>query len=593
MTTPGTFRWLALAVAALGVPGLYGQARVALVLDGDEAYAGEPIIVNVEVRDFKDCGQPVFPDLADCEVQFLGIGADHRATRIINGRVTRSRSLAYRYELIPRKTGVLVIPAVSVEVDGKTLETRPQRIRVRESNRDELMAVEIRCESERIYVGQLVKLTLAIWVKPAITLGRKLPGRSMFSAIDFQRSSLEPFPRNQQFTLSTHEWTAADGSTADYYVYEVSTEWVADRPGPLTFDDVHVTMYYPTAFGRDVFGDVMVRKRRTLRIRAKVAATEVLLPPAEGRPRSFTGAVGQFRIATTAEPASARVGDPIELKIQILGKGPLDTLPPPPLAANTRLTESFHVPRESLAGQTVRKRRWFSQVIRAKHGNVTEVPPIEYPYFDPYREEYVVARSAAIPLAITAAESLDPSELTRADAPSRDSARGARDSFDGLLGNETSEDRLLVVTPFVRASHVIAVTAGPPVLFLGTWGCLVYVQRRGNDIGRRRRGNALRSAHRRIDDSRVLPPRDAAREIGVALAGYLADRLNQPGARYAGRAGVELLEQCGVDEEARRLWLGAIESCEAASFAGDEGTDDDDLWGAARDCVTRIEREGL
>jgi hypothetical protein len=298
------------------------------------------------------------------------------------------------------------------------------------------------------------------------------------------------------------------------------------------------------------------------------------------------------------------VGDPIELTIDIYGDGPLETLPPPLLSANERLNEGFRLPGESLAGEMHEGRRRFKLTIRAKRDDVTEVPPIAYPYFDPDAERFVIARSKPIPLAVTPAAEVAPPDVTGLGASERAAGAPALEALDGLRDIETRESALLASTTGVTSGMVAGVMLAPPAVFLLTWAGVAYAQSRTADPVRRRRQAAPRAARRRLTQARTRatgarsgsegPGSPAcAAEIAATLAGYLADRFNEPPARFTGLAGVDFLRGRGVRDDLLTQWASLVQRCEEASFGGGTPADDAALIRQALHCLTAVERERL
>jgi len=576
-------------------PPARAQPSVELRVSAREIFVNEPFLVTIAIRDFQDADPFEFPSIPDCLVTRVGGPSESTAISIIGGVRSMSRSLTYTFELTPRKVGELLIPEIEIRVDGRVLRTRPTRLRVAPSDTAELAFLEITCDPTRVYVGQRVRLSLALWLRPAHTGRRTLSGREMFQSIDFQRTSLGPFPLPETFEQKSR--LQADGSSASYYVYRTSTDYLLERSGPLTFDEILVAIKYPTRFGRDLFGDEVVTGERNIRLRPSAPAIEVLPLPAEGRPPDFSGAVGRFTISVSAEPTTVRVGDPIELTIDIRGDGPLETLPPPDLTAQPRLTEAFRVPAERLAGSMYRGQRRFVQTIRAKRPDVTEIPPIQYSYFDPVLGEYAVAESTPLPIRVSPAETLSAADLLDKSAPPRQPNEPVREP-DGLRGLVTDERRLLERVPEIQLSHVIVVTTTPAVVFAATSACLGFLAHRGRDPSRARRSRAMQLARRRIEQARRLPPAEQARAVEAALTGYLADRLDQPAGRFSGPATLSLLEEKGADHETLRRWRELLERCESLAYAGGAAAArgpeaDESLADEALACLSRLESKRL
>ncbi|NUQ50986.1 MAG: BatD family protein, partial [Phycisphaerae bacterium] len=437
-----------------------GAARAAdpaveLLVEASQVFVREPFSVRVVISNFRECEPFTFPALPDCDVEALGPPSESRQISIIGGVRQDWRSRVHTYELTPRRAGTLEIPPIEILVDGVTLRTRAALLTVRESDAQSLLSVRVTCGTRRAYVGQQLDLQLEIWVKPARTASGPASALQMWRQVLGRRSTWGPFPIPDKFSNRQRDGEAC-------YVYHSQVRYIADRPGPLNFDDVAIAMEYPVRFGRDIFNDDTPTATRRLRARAEVDPVEVLPLPQEGRPPGFSGAVGRYTVHASASPTSVRVGDPIELTIDVGGEGPLEALPPPALTQQPALTQAFRVPTETLAGSTQRGQRRFTQVIRAKRPDVTDIPPIEYPYFDPHLGQYVVARSEAIPINVTAAETLSSADLTDSAPTARSALRPGSEPVDGLRGIEVNAPRLLASAPLVRPAHVVAATVAPP-----------------------------------------------------------------------------------------------------------------------------------
>lgn len=592
--------WL-LSLAA--TPLLLAQATVELEVQTTRPYASQPFWVKVRVHNAQQTEVPDFPDLPGCQVDYVGPQSQTHVSIDNAGRQVVTEK-AYQFLIVARQSGELTIPAISVVADGKTLKTKPQRLTVRDlpqsppppggrrdgrgQNRDLLLA-EITCAQSKLFVGQRGSFTLTLWIKPAEYGGRPLPKSDM---LRFITGSFGPF-NTQNVRTGQTPLPQDDGSTELYYVVELPAEFVVQQPGPLAFSDVSVGLNYPTQFSRDFFGDLRVARHVPVpRMHPAITVPDVQALPTEGRPASFSGAVGQYQLNVMAVPTNVRVGDPIQLVIDISGDL-IETLPGPALASIPKLLDGFRVPTETLAGTVSGNRKRFTQTIRAKRADVKEIPPIEFAYFDPQREEYVVARSEPIPILVSAVEQLDAADLTDITAqPSREPGSHL-EARDGLRGNQTSESELLAATREVTMTQVVLTTAIPPLAFVCFWGVSALTHSR-RDHALRRRRRALRNAERRIRAALAnrLPPGEFHSEIEAALAGYLADRLNEPPARFLGRAAVTFLQERGVDRELVQRCAEVLERCEQAAYGG--GSDGDtSLAEAARQCAKQLEGERL
>lgn len=606
--TAGPGRCAAWLAALLVTPALLGQPTAELEVQTRQPYVNEPIRVKVQVHDAQDVEPPDFPDSPNYTTSYIGPESVLNMRTDGSGRTVTVRREAFQFALTCRKAGPLTIPAIRVVADGQTLKTKPVKLTVRDvpqsptprpddreqsngagdTENDALLLAEITCDERAVYVGQSVTFTLSIWIKPAEYNGREVSQGEMRRLLT---GRIGPFDLDSERNRRAYR-RAPDGSRKLYYVVEFTAEMTPDQPGPLTFDDVTLGMDYPTSFAVDRFWRTLrVAEQRPIRVRPTISVPEVQPLPTASRPAGFGGAVGRYEIKTFAVPSNVRVGDPIELVIDISGD-PIEAIPGPDLGANPQLNEDFRVPTETLAGTVRGHTKRFTQVIRAKRPDVTEIPPIEFAYFDSETGEYAVARSEPIPVLVGVVEQLDAADLDIAAQPPPDQGV-TLEARDGLRGNKTREAELLATAPTVTITQVALATLVPPVAFLGLLG-ISALTRSGRDVAIKRRRSALRNAERCIQDALAnnRSPGELHSAIQAALAGYLADRLNEPPARFLGPAGVALLRERGISAELTQQWSDVTQRCEQAAYAAG-GQSDADLADAARQCLSRLEQERL
>lgn len=586
MTPQPRFRSTRLAAAglvlALALPAIVAaQPEVEIQLNARQAFVGEAFSVSIEVSGFQDADTPVWPKVDGATVRQLGAASESSFVSIVGGRRTESHSRTWQFELTPDHVGMLTIPPVSVQVDGQTLQTRTMQIEVRPSDVQQYFEVTVAVDQPRIYVGQRVRATMTIWIKPPIFNGRRVSPNPLWGSIVNSSPNFGPFPKEVANADNVVRRHGAGDAESQWYAFDLVADVIVDRAGTLDLGEIEIGLEYPTATGRRYF-----------RVHPALPPIDVKPVPTEGRPADFAGAVGLYSIESRANPTNVRVGDPIELTIDLLGEGPLATLPPPLLTSNTALRENFRLPDDALAGEMKDGRRRFSLVIRAMNDAVKEIPPIEYPYFDPRAERFVVARSKPIPLTVTPVAKVEGVDLSRLSAAAKES-RDSVQSLDGLRDIETHESLLLATTETVPAPVVITLLFAPPALFFGTWMTAAFVQYRFGDPVSRRRSRARRAAVARLNAALGRPPGEVAAAITAALSGYLADRRNEPAARWSGGAMAANLRELGVTAPLADR-VGALASqCEAAEFAGIQNGAVEQLAAEARACIDGLERERL
>jgi tetratricopeptide (TPR) repeat protein len=249
-------------------------------------------------------------------------------------------------------------------------------------------------------------------------------------------------------------------------------------------------MHYPTGLGQtrqslidEMFNDfpggfgslgrsLGVTSSRPITGQAKVDPIEIKPVPTAGRPDDFRGAVGRFRIVTSASPLAVKVGDPVTLSLDIGGDGRLDLLRAPSLADQPDLTKDFRVDREELPGFVNNGTKSFQTTIRPRHDGVTQIPGLRLSYFDPQLEEFVTTRSDPITLDVEAAETLQLDAIVASGDANDSAPRQEQDAQVGLappppLKNFSGDSLLVNQTPAPAFPiQLAAVVLLPPLVFL-------------------------------------------------------------------------------------------------------------------------------
>ena len=528
---------LALSLTCVVALAAAAQAQhVTAKISTREAYVGLPVVLQVQITNAENYQLPDIPEIDGCQVTATGTPSRSSRFTIINGHRTESRSITVQYLVTPRRAGTFEIPSLDVEVDGKIQKTAPIRFVATRSETGDLLFVEIEGDQDEVYVGEPLDLKLKIWIKPfkdrekEIVVGESngqlkdqennivFSEGNMWQLVSKNSSwgsfaeSLQEMAGNNQRPRGQEVLRAdSQGIERSYYLYEIDATVYPKRPGKIDASDVQIVVNYPTALGRSrdpfsgffggssfgasdllkqMMGDdrfasplarrLTVSESRPIVAEAKTDSTRVLPVPTAGRPADYRGAVGRYRIVTEAEPLTVDAGDPITLRIGIVGDGPMDLVEAPPLADIEAVTSDFKVTDQSLAGFVHDETKMFVTTLRPRREGISEIPPIPLSYFDPATASFQTVTSDPIPIAVHAAETLSMdgivtnikagSDTTTGDATSgslfgagRAKKVSLQNSFSGdLLRHESSSAGgnrwwwfLLVTPPLIWVALVL------------------------------------------------------------------------------------------------------------------------------------------
>src|SRR5262249_14541649 len=142
-----------------------------------------------------------------------------------------------------------------------------------------------------------------------------------------------------------------------------------------------------------------IGERREVEIRSEPVQLDVKpLPP--NAPSSFSGAIGNFTMATDANPKAVQVGDPITVTTTISGRGNFDRVNAPVVEDERgwhKYPPSSKFKQDDEVGISGTKS--FETVLSPNEKKQT-LPLLAFSYFDPVKEQYVTLHSEAIPISV-------------------------------------------------------------------------------------------------------------------------------------------------------------------------------------------------
>lgn len=170
--------------------------------------------------------------------------------------------------------------------------------------------------------------------------------------------------------------------------------------------------------------------------------------PAAGRPTTFTGWVGQFRIEASADPTQLRVGQSVGFQIQIRGHG--TTGQPPLIRSDSKFTERFDVVGpvgEPAVDAHGAESVWsYSYRLAPKSANVNRIPPVRWSYYDEKTRQFQTVTTSAIPLAVLPSDHVEAEDVEPPASPQESSRAYAWFVIVGVVG-------LALLAYFVHCVH--------------------------------------------------------------------------------------------------------------------------------------------
>lgn len=440
--------------------------------------------------------------------------------QIINGQ--RTASLQISWGIVASEPGDFVIPQQEVQVDGQIIKTNEVKLTVGQGGpgpgkngqdaNESILQIEL--GKKEVYQGEVVPVSCSLYVP------RRTPLRRM-GLIDIEKNdfAIARFPQQSEqtatmidnigYSVMTFRSTLSSLRTGELKVgpatMEILVEMPIDgaaRPEPPPG--------FPPAF-QGFFGTPS--EPRKIIVKSQQVTLKVL-PLPEGKPASFSGAVGDFRMHASATPTDGAVGDPIAVELFIEGTGNFDALSTPSLTV-PQGWKLYPPKRYNIEGQmdqnevpTLERKIGYALVLVPETMQQT-LPPFEISYFSPTKKAYEILKTEPIALAMKPAPAAAASESSAGVA-------GAAAAPPPVVAPQPDITDIVVRPPaqahWLAASGNLLVRSplfwavqSVPVGLLALAGLVAFVRRR-REAERAGMAGELRQAWAALEDPQASDP---------------------------------------------------------------------------------------
>lgn len=568
-------RWCAGAALSVLLPvvsATVGAAEPSVVFDVQPRVlaVGEAAQATITLQNMPHAPPPSLPPIDGFEVQAAGV-----ETRIEMNEAGMNRSHVHKFLLHALKAGEHTIGPFRYEAGGRVWDLPAIRLSVVPAQAAAGGATEaramarLRLSKSSVYIHERFTVEIDLLFR-GVELDRQVELDNMpagglklgpFVELPARREVVE----GEVFEVRTFRTEARALNSGELLLQpQLRTQVIVRRSrrsrdwpfGPNLLDD----FFAGTPFDR--------AERRVVTLAAAPVTLVVRPLPAEGRPESFSGAVGACSWDVDVRPTELTAGEPVTITMTIRGDANLETVQAPAL----RLGPEFRVYEPRLVPRPGRdeRERVFEQIVIPRDETVREIPPLPFSYFDPEMGSYRELVRGPFPLVVRPA--------TNGAGPVR-IAPGVIASGSQVV-SDTAEIEYLKPVP-VRPrrarnrspAQVAVLLATPPLLAGAVVGWVRRRERIASDLALARRMQAPRVAREAVRRMRETLASTDARPfydaMWSALTGYFGHRLNlPPGEVDADR----VLAAFGpsIEEPVRRAIGELFAQCAAVRFGGGE-----------------------
>jgi hypothetical protein len=455
------------AALALAITTLGAHAGVSMQLDRSDINSDETaeLTVNATGNGSNSISPPAVPGL-----QFNAVGQSSQI-EIINGSVSSTSTMTY--EVTPQGPGNYIIPSPDPNGPKLTLHvhagsgagnssssfvanppasspsqnlpapaiaaTTPGDVHMLANG---VGFLRMQMPKRDLYVGENVPVDIQLGLRSGMVAA--LNGLPTLNADAFTLNKLSDKPEQTQTEINGEPYTILTWHTLLAAVKP--GEFSLSMQTPVTVR-VRTTAPRISADANDPFNDPFFQNffgghvtEKEMNLASDPAAVKVLPLPSNGQPANFSGAVGNFAVSSEITPASGNVGDPLTLRLKVIGTGAFDRVENSMLSSSDawktyRATGKF-IPADSVG---YRGEKDFEQAVIPQRAGHQTVPPIAFSYFNPETRQYETLYTQ--PSAVEIAPSANPvATATPASAPNQTAAATPAAPANGLRPDMTETD---------------------------------------------------------------------------------------------------------------------------------------------------------
>lgn len=513
---------------------------------------------------------PALPQFANLRV----VGSYQSSNiSIVNGKVNVTKS--FTYTLQPEKIGQARIDPAGITITGQTYKTKAIDLTITAAtgektepqpgshsrfpgiwdNFDEFFSspfphfrqpevvkdpvkVELKASRATAYVNQQIILTFTFYRR--INLFQN-PLYTPPDTTGFWAVNLPTDKNPREVTLNGVKYLAQDFKTA---LFPTTAGKFTLAPASLTVQT-------------DPFGGTETIKTTPLEIK-------VLPLPEEGKPKIFNGSVGQYQMKVWLKEQKIERGKPVQITAKIEGEGNIQTISEPVIELCREFKKlSASGKEELIKGKygTSGSKSFEIVLIPLKEGRYT-LPPFEYSYFDPVKEEYRTLKSQVLSLNILPERFPLPQE------------------YEKELAQETAKKPVAIIIPLKKIGAVIFKMATsvffrlPGLIILAAIFTFILYKRHQKklvaDPLKLRQRQALKVARKRLKISFRLLKQNKLKEFigGVffCMAKYLGDKYGFSAAGITTDRLKEILSRKGLTSEVQEQLENFIFECDMLRF---------------------------
>lgn len=573
-----------------------------VVVSGDQVR----LVFTVNSQDIKDFRAP---SIKGFDVLMGPSRSQQSSIQIINGKRTSNSSTAFTYILLAGNPGTYTIPAASVEVNGEKVFSNAISIKVlpqdqtsgnsgnngggsASSSRSQAAGSRISANdlfitatASKTTVHEQEAILLTYKVYTVVNL-RQLYGK-MPDLKGFHTQEVE-LPQQKTFTLEHYKGRNYNTTVWSQYVLFPQQTGKLEIPS-ITFDGVVAQQ----TISDDPF-DAFFNGGGYVEVKKKITTPKVVInvQPLSAKPAGFSGAVGEFKLASSINATDVKTNDAVTIKLTLSGTGNMKLIGTPEVKFpqdfeiyDPKVTDDYKLTNSGLTGT-----KTFEYLAIPRHAGNFTIPAIEFTYFDLKSNSYKTLKTEAYNLKV--AKGQGNADQVISDFTNKESVK--------MLGKDIrfiklGDSSLRPKGDFFFGTVEYYLCYLIPLLLFVVFA-VIYRQKalENANVAKVKTKKANKVATRRMKLAGKLLAENKKNEfydeVLKALWGYISDKLSIPVSQLS-KDNIEAeLTNYGVQEALIAEFIGVLNECEYARYApGNENEAMDKVYSASVEVISKME----
>ena len=510
----------------------------------------------------------------------------------INGKVSFNQS--YSYVIEPKRKGEFTIPSASIEIDGKTLQSKPIKVIVTAK-----VDVPKNPNDPNYIAEQNIHLVAEVSKsRPYVGEGIYVEYRLYFSQnVGIYDNAITEAPQyngfwNQEIKINgiRAEKGTYNGEPYRYAVLHKAL-LIPTKSGKLTVDPMKMDIVVAIPTGRgDFFGNPITRQvRKDFTSAKKVIQVKDL--PLENKPEDFTGAVGSFSFDVTSSKNTLKANESSTIKVGVKGKGNLKLFELPKIKTPEELEvyeperkEKVKVTASGLSGEV-----YDLYTVVPEYKGKYKIPNTSFSYFDPKKKKYQTITTEDLYLDVLEGKEL----VTNSDNNGvvKQAIKTTGDNFR-YIQNKTSFQPI-ETKDFFRSNLFYTLLLLPLIFIpIGVFIAKKKAERDGDVLGNKLR-KADRLAKKYLSEAnKQLGKKEAFYEaLERALHNYLKAKLGIETLDISRERITEILRDKKVEEETTSQFIEVLKASDFARYTPITNLQMKEEYDKAKQVITQLDKQ--